>query len=304
MIEPIIHIGFPKTASRWFQRQFLPYVENITIISKKEIFRTIFNDQNFIPDYESIKSQFTNYSGKLILSDHGFVGTNHSLGIRNYLTREHTYRLKKIFPNAKIILFIRNQPDIIASTYLQYIREGGTYTLSKFIRSERFRKLNDLIFFYYPYFEYHKLIEFYEELYPPENIFVYLFEDFCINPKVFISNLSKTFDFKYDPQRINYNKFNPRYRKGIIPLLRFSNHFTEKNIINKNYFIHIPAFFEYSRKAFSWLNQWEIFGNPPSSEIILGKNNLEKINSYYRKSNRILVEKYKLDNILKFKYPV
>lgn len=304
MLEPIVHIGYPKTASSWFQRQFLPFVENITIIPENEIFKYFFDDEKFIPDYNTIRNHFNLYSGKLILSNHGFVGTNHSFGMKNYLTRGNAYRLQNIFPDAKIILFIRNQVDIIASAYIEYIKAGGTYSISKYLNPQRFRNLNDLIFFYYSYFEYHLLIEFYEKLFSKENVFIYLFEDFNSEPKGFIKDLAKTFSLEYKLEDIDFNKFNPRYRKGIIPLLRLSNRFTEKKVVNKNYCIHIPACFEYSRKVFKWSNQWKIFGNTPSSEFVLGKKNLDYIHSYYKESNRILVNKYKLNNILKYDYPL
>ena len=39
MTKSIIHIGYPKTATSWLQREFFPKVNNISIIPKKEIFK-------------------------------------------------------------------------------------------------------------------------------------------------------------------------------------------------------------------------------------------------------------------------
>ncbi|UCH15518.1 MAG: hypothetical protein JSV22_06025, partial [Bacteroidales bacterium] len=139
MLEPIIHIGYPKTATSWLQKEFFPRASNLTVANRKHIFRKIIEPYDFIINYDEIRAWINkNYSGKVLFSDHGFTGTNHSFGIRNYLIRENAYRLNKIFPEAKIIIFIRNQPDIIASTYLQYLKAGGTYPVSKFLRSKRF----------------------------------------------------------------------------------------------------------------------------------------------------------------------
>ena len=220
------------------------------------------------------------------------------------MIRENAYRLNNILPEAKIMIFIRNQPDMIASTYLQYLKAGGTYSVTKFLRTKRFYKLNDIIFFYYSYFEYDKLIEFYESLFGNTNIYLYLFEDFLNNPQKFIEKLANDFNLVYDKGALDYSVINKRYRKHLITLIKIRNLFTEKNIVNKHFLFHIPANFELTRNLFGKLNVYRIFGKHPSALSVLGKKNYNDIYSYYKSSNRVLVEKYNISKINNYNYPL
>jgi len=305
MIEPIIHIGYPKTATSWLQMEFFPKIKNIMVVNRQEIFRKIIEPEDLIINYAEIREWINrNYGGKVLLSAHGFIGTNHSFGIRNYLIRENATRLKNIFPEAKIIIFIRNQPDIIASTYLQYLKAGGTYSATKFLKTKRFYKLNDIVFFYYSYFEYHKIIEFYKSMFGKLNIYVYLFEEFLNNPEHFIEILANDFNFIYDKSTIDFSIINKRYRKQLVTLIKIRNLFTEKNIINKHHLIHIPANFELTRNIFGKLNKYKIFGKYPSAIEVLGKSNYDQIYEHYIESNKILIERHNLSKIINYNYPL
>ena len=304
ILKPVIHIGYPKTATSWLQREFFPKVKNISIIPKNEIFNHIIDIQDYTPDVNLVRKHFNSYSGKVIISDHGFIGTNHNFGVRNYLTRENGIRLKNIFPESKIIIFIRNQPDIIASTYIQYLKAGGTYSVAKYLKTKRFLKLNDITFFSFTYFEYHRIIDFYISLFGRQNVFVYIFEEFVANPRNFIENFAQDFGFVYNEKEIDYSIRNKRLRKLLIKLIRVRNIFTEKNVINKYYLFHIPGLLEYTRDLFRYINKFKIFGRYPSSKEILGNKIFQKICAHYKESNKILYEKYKLTDIEKYGYPL
>lgn len=45
-------------------------------------------------------------------------------------------RLKTVLPNARIVIFIRNQTEMIASVYKQYVKEGGTHSPRRFLHPE------------------------------------------------------------------------------------------------------------------------------------------------------------------------
>ena len=133
-MKPIFHIGYPKTATSWLQKNFFPKIENATYISRHETFETFVQPNHFDFDADQIREKYSlNNKDLKIFSLEGFIGTTHNFGLNGYLTTEHAFRIHRVFPEARIILFIRKQPDIIASSYIQYIKGGGTYSLKKFL---------------------------------------------------------------------------------------------------------------------------------------------------------------------------
>jgi hypothetical protein len=83
------------------------------------------------------------------------------------------HRLKAVFPDAKIVIGIRNQRDYIESNYKQYVILGGKLSYRKF--------LSDSYAFNYgllPKLNYEKLISYYFNIFGKENVHVYLLEEF------------------------------------------------------------------------------------------------------------------------------
>ncbi len=78
-------------------------------------------------------------------------------------------RLKAIFGDAKIVFTVRKQPSIIRAIYIQYLTMGGLLSPEAFFdRQARYG-----YFSFDPHvFEFHKLVEFYGELFGPENVLV------------------------------------------------------------------------------------------------------------------------------------
>jgi hypothetical protein len=80
--------------------------------------------------------------------------------------------LKEVFPAAKIIIGIRNQPDYIESNYKEYIVHGGKLRFSHFIHQSfafHYGLKSKLMF--------DQAIALYAELFGKENLHVYLLED-------------------------------------------------------------------------------------------------------------------------------
>ncbi len=304
-MQPIIHIGLPKTGTTWFQVNYFPFVENAKYLSRGEVHRKIVKANTFEFDANSISDELKQNKYKyLILSLEGLSGTVHNFGLNGYLTTEHAKRIKLIFPNAKIILFIRNQIDMIASAYIQYIKGGGTYSIDKYLFHKNFKNLNSLTLFSFKHFEYHNIITLYKNLFGRENVHIFLFEDFLLSNEDFIERFSNRFQFKVNIEELNYLKINQGYRNWIRWIALITNRFTERKMLNKYYIIHIPGWFEFSKKILNYANKYSLFGNHLSPGRILGKNNLDFISEYYKKSNQFLINEHQLTEIQRFNYPL
>jgi hypothetical protein len=307
-MKPIIHIGFPKTATTWFQHEFFPNVNNTNFIKRETLSEKIVKPNTFEFDKNSVSDFFKNSSTKqLLICDEMLVGGMDAGFGNGAFIKEIGSRLKSTFPDAKIIIFIRNQPSMVASAYYQYIRAGGNYSINKFLnrRGMFFNFLKELSLFSLDFFKFDQTISFYKELYGNENVDVYLYEDFKANQQVFLSNFKQKYNLEIDLKTLNFDKKrNERYRIGILNLARFSNCFTSSNTLLKYYIFNIPKFYFISNTIYSKLNKYSIFGKQPSDEKLLGKSNLEMIKNYYKKSNQNLIEKHGLDDIKKYDYPL
>ena len=300
----IFHIGYPKTASRWLQERLYPNISNYHLMPSQDIYRYFIGPNALEFDPSELLKVYGSTQNNLIISNHGFVGTTHNFGLNGYLSKEHARRISSFAPDARIILFIRNQVDIITSSYIQYIKDGGTYSINKYLFHPDYLGISGITNLSFKFFEYHELIDYYKKIFPLGSVHVFLFEDFISDSRSFTKTYCEIFNFKVDLDGIGFDIVNPGYRRCIISMARVSNHFTKLKMVNKHYFFHVPHWWKISKNVFTRLNRYTIFGNYLPAEQILGKKNIKYIREYYKNSNQQLLEKYGLINIKKFGYPL
>src|SRR3989339_295042 len=109
MSKPIIHIGFPKTATTWLQKEFFPNVANINFVQREDIIEKILRPNTFEIDFASTKNYFKNKK-RTVICDEILVGGLDACFGNGAFIKETGMRLKQIFDEAEIIIFIRNQP--------------------------------------------------------------------------------------------------------------------------------------------------------------------------------------------------
>ena len=286
-MKNIFHIGYHKTASTWFQQRFYPFVENLSNVSR-----------------EDIKSYFyykraVNFpmNSDLVFCDEELSGNIHNAGLSGFLQDNIAKEISQ-FNNPKVIVFIRNQYDIIISSYLQYIKEGGTYSLRKYLYHKDFDRPHRSPLFSYKHFDYHSIITTYIDLIGKENVYVYLYEDFIKDQKRFILEFNKDHNFKTDINLIDFSKNNFSYSYLSFYMARIFNRFTRKDVLYKHYFFHIPLFYEYSREIYSRIRFFKI-----KKSSFLDAKLKSEIKSFYADSNSLLKKKFSVD-IDKYNYPL
>ena len=303
-MNEIIHIGFSKTASTWFREFYYPKVKNISYVDKTVIRKRIIEINSFDFDPKVAREFFkSNFNGRLFLSHENLVGPLNSGGFNGLATKEIGMRLKSVFPEGRIIIFIRNQEDIITAGYLQEVWSGSNHGINDFLY--RNGSLYDkMMTFSFNYFEYDKIINFYRELFGANKVHVFLYEDFLNDRSGFLKEFEKIFDLEIEPGNIYSKKYNERLRKGLTPLVKIANLFTRRNTYFKYRLFHIPYWFRFSRKMFRYLNSFKIFGNFPTPLSVLGRSNLDYIREYYRESNKKLCDNLGITGIKKYNYPL
>lgn len=300
-----VHIGYPKTATSWLQKRLFPFVENTKFVDRRDIIEKIIKPFALHFNSQQTRDYFiSKYGNNLILSLEGLLGNVHNFGLNGYLTKEHANRIHSVFPEAEILIFIRRQPDIIASFYYQYIAGGGNYSLNSFLKHKTKQELNGISLFSYEFFEYHLVLELYNKIFSSDHVHTYLFEEFQEDTKVFVDKFCVNHNFKIAQAEINYQPILERFRIGIKHLFFIANLFTYRRIMNKYYLINIPYWFPAYKLILNRLRKYRIFGPRPSTLKILRKNNYEYIMDYYKESNRKLIDLHGLDRIRRYNYPL
>jgi hypothetical protein len=172
-------------------------------------------------------------------------------------------RLKEIFPNAKIILIIRNQFNMIISQYRDHpfdprcVRIGKPLSIDKWIKVA----LEDRQTKYFSCLNYYEIINLYSELFGRDNIGVFLFEELVNNPNQFANRISNFMEIDPEQSQIilnnkhenvsvsqRYNYYRALVRRRLMPhieSLKILPDDFKKNILfflksgnKKNYKIH------------------------------------------------------------------
>ncbi len=305
MNHPVFHIGYPKTATSWLQTSLFPYIKNANYIPRGETAHSFVECSHWDFHPETVRNSFIDNSDKqLIFSLEGFVGTNHNYGLNGYLTLEHARRIKNTFPEARIVIFIRRQPDIIASSYAQYIKGGGTHSLKKFLYHQSLINLGGLMLFNWQHFEYHHVIRLYIDLFGKDNVHVFIFEEFINGKREFVQSFCDRLGLETDTEKISLFNVNPGYRRIIKWIALLTNRFTERKMPNKYYLLHIPGWFRLSKRILLRINRYRIFGKHLSTKDYLSSKIKKEIEDYYRNSNQILISEFGLEKIKNYNYPI
>ena len=295
-LSPIIHIGFHKTATTWFQRVYYPSVKNMKYIHHDDV-RSVLLDPKGLDEVKPIPAMMD--STDIILCHEELSGNIHNSGMNLFSTKEYAKRIKCLFPESRIVLFIRNQPSMIASAYRQYVKEGGTYSIDRYLFHKEFQRTHREALFSFQHFDYNLKLNFYESLFGKENVHVYLFEDFCEDGKGFIKKYNE--DLKLTSEMLPSKSVNDAYTPLIHNSVRIMNLFTRRSVLYKYYIMHIPYVYEMARRGLPHLNKFTSFSGKLTTEKLLGDEIMSYIHQYYLESNMSLSHRYDL-NLKRFGY--
>jgi len=223
----LVHIGMFRTGSTWLQKKVwvnprmpfnssLPpldtvrdqFVTSSPFIKQTEACSQVFLEQIACMDDEK-KIGILSYE---CLSGHPYSG-----GFNSFFIAE---QLKNIFPNAKILLIIREQRSHLKSIYKKYIKEGGNRTFKNFVAgglSVHNIQFNEI------YFQHHHLITKLNSLFGQENVMVLPFEYLKENATDYVLKILGFCGVQCSDVEVDINSINRSSRNGLINLQRFVN---------------------------------------------------------------------------------
>jgi hypothetical protein len=180
MKKIFIHIGMHKSATSWLQRKVFPLLDVNYIHSKQLIDileRPILDNKINLISYER-------FSG------------SHNPFYRLERRNELLNKLSKMFPNAKILLCIRNKDKWLSSAHKQWTLSSWAYDF------ETYKELYDERLL-----DYDILISQLNDLFP-QGVYVWRFEDFKKKPKKILQGILSFIGHHDISDKIDYNPVN------------------------------------------------------------------------------------------------
>jgi hypothetical protein len=191
----LIHIGYPKTATTWLQKRVFPLdVEGWfrPIGTRESILSSFVTLNGFRFDPCVAREAFDDdladavSSRRLpVISHERLAGSAHSGG---YDAQSIADRLARTFPGARVLIVIREQGQMLVSSWQQYVREGGACSLRRYLDPPRDGRVP---LFRYEQFEYDALISYYHRLFTPERVRVLPLEQLAQGPDTFLRTLTE-----------------------------------------------------------------------------------------------------------------
>lgn len=302
--EVILHIGYHKTATSFFQRSYYPAVKNYLYVNRFWVQKHILNPSPFSYDSRNVIQELNGKSDKeadrIILCEEEMLGHIHNGGFNGCGTKVIAERLKETFPDAKVVVFLRNQIDIIGSAYRQYVRQGGNYSVNRYLYHP---DNNNFItpLFSFEHFDYSGVLRFYKRLFG-DNLHVYLYEDFAKDNKGFIEKYTADMGLNLDCGKLKFKQYNPGISNAAINIAKVVNLFNPRGTkIYKYTLIGLPLpkiIFRGIKRGLDQLHRRRGQGadyiqNAYADNLrLLGPRNVEFIRNFYRESNAGLVEEF------------
>lgn len=301
-VRPIIHVGFHKTATSWFQTSVYPASTSHEFADRVLVRRTLVGGGAF--DFDPVAARaalgFDGSVRPIAICEEDLSGFLHSGFASTYVAKEVAQRLRDMAPDAQIVLFIRAQHSAAASHYQQYVREGGTASVRRYLFPETYRHLGKSRVLKYPHFrfaqlDYRGLVEHYDHLFGRENVHVFAYEQLATDRDALLERMREGLGLELAPARGTGRRVNDAYRRGLLPLARLMNLFTNRSIAAKRVLIHVPYWYPVRKHLLRELNRLPLFGRPPSPERLLGPKALLWIGGRFWENNRWLAERTGLD---------
>jgi len=213
MTDVIIHVGLRKTATTWLQNEFFPKIENIHYLAKTELeYPKWLIKWHYLDDYafkqksNKIRKEVESLlveSKPNVISSEAFTNTS--------VIYSQANRIKDLFPNAKIIITLRDPVDVIKSHYKLDIQDG-----INFLELENYLDWNRTPFdlfkrksIYLPDFFYDENIDYYQKLFGKNNVLILKYEDMIDMKDKFFKALENFLDIK-----ITLNEFNLQTKRN------------------------------------------------------------------------------------------
>jgi hypothetical protein len=248
-MRPIVHIGYHKTATTWFQRSVYPHALSHRWVPRARVQKALLDPSGMAFDADRARALLMeDDDGRPpLLCEENLGGYIHNGGLHGFLPPAVAARIRTVLPDAQIVIFVRSQVSMIAACYRQYVRGGGTHGMHRYLFPSlylrgAYAQPFKVPRFSFDHFEYDRLIAFYDALFGRENVHVYSFEDLADAPAM-LARMDSDLGLTLDRDRVRFDRPNASWNDALLPVARFLNHFTARTVEDKEHVAHIPGFY-------------------------------------------------------------
>lgn len=287
--RPIVHIGYHKTATTWFQHHVYPTARSHRWIPRKVARAALLEPWGLAFDPEEARRRLDDPRDDRppVICEENLSGYIHNGGMHGLMGPEAARRIKATLPDAQIVILIRSQPEAIAASYVQYVRGGGTHGPTRYLFPGRRltgarRHPYKAPAFAFEHFEYDRLIAHYHAVFGAENVLVLPYETLRADADAFLARYAHAVGLQLAPGGVVHRKSNRSFGPATLLTGRLLGLLTDRSVVDKACLLSIPGFYEVRRQVLSLMSRFERSA-PPGA--ILGPRNLAHIEARYADSN-------------------
>ncbi|MHC4809535.1 MAG: sulfotransferase domain-containing protein [Planctomycetota bacterium] len=241
--SPLLHVGYHKTGTTWLQEAVFARPEtgfHVAWPDRRVLVDEIVlpNELHWDPDVAATRVEASRIpppdaspAGDRpvpVLSHERLGGNPHSGGHDSLAIAR---RLQRLFPDAKVLLVVREQRSMIASWYVQHVREGGVSSLREFLRpiepgTGRIPRFDPR------YFEFDHLARAYRELFGADRVLVLPYEWLRAEPEAFVGRIREFAGCPGPAPRLDLHRRHASMSAAATTLSRWTNRLLVRNVVN------------------------------------------------------------------------
>lgn len=307
--SPIIHIGYHKTGTTWFQQQFYPAVQSGYFLSRSLVREALIAPKAYEFSPERARRQLEEAAGdqRLLICEENLSGYVHNGGLGGLLTREMAQRLYRCFPDATIVVFLRAQPSAFEASYAQYVLGGGTHSIERYLLAQEsvhgaLQHWYKAPLFSWQHFDYGPLLDEYCELFGRHRVHIALYEEFAADNVAFLRGFATALGLEVNWPALATKSLNRSLSADELAILRRLNVFTERSVLYKKYWFVSGWMYRRRWTLLRWLRPMPM-SNRCLTAVKLSTSLRERIIDYFRHRNTTIAARYALP-LHRYGYPL
>ena len=191
----LVHIGYQKSATKWLRDSlFRNEAAGFGWLTQHDppIWGIVHSDPFEFDaaaarrDLEPTVAKIEAASLEPVISWGRLAGTAFSGGYDGGLLAD---RLAAMFPDARIAVVIREQRSMLVATYKQYVKTGGVAPLDAFLEPGEWQ--GKIPAFRYEFFEYHRLVGYYQSLFGRDSVLAMPYEQLVADRGGFLKRVAE-----------------------------------------------------------------------------------------------------------------
>ena len=232
MSPPLLHVGLQKSGTSWLQSHLFRATAGAgfrTCGNENDAKRELVRPHDLDFDPRRARAFYQPRFERVAVEGSVPVITAERLGgdmlFGAYDSARLAERLAATFPEARVLMVIREQRRMLLSSYQQYVKMGGVLGLDQYLRKPRHAHPwpCDLA-----HFDYARLIRHYRGLFGAENVLVLPLELFQREPQGFVARIVDFAGARPEPGALDRLRFDARSNRSLpaqtVAIRRRANH--------------------------------------------------------------------------------